>query len=248
MANQAMTLMTLVIVLSAASSYPASAACSIDDATFTTTSAGGCEDIATGLVWSSDVLAPLGVRRIFYTNADYYCSQVFSGLVDKDGDGQPEIYPEAGGQTDWRAPTVREVLTALDNGLATHLDYSYDAGIQPVDSRPRWTQCTALFMKGLDGGFAVDHTNGTYTLQQEFYPGEYNQELVCVRGAPANLDQDCPNKKGNLPSEDGGSGGGKGNGNGKGKNTMHLPRSVMGTLLVLPALVIGGCGYLRRRR
>jgi hypothetical protein len=220
------------------------AACAVDDADFNT-AGGGCEDAETGLVWSSDVLAPLGRlgTGIYFTSVSPTCDQFAHGS-DTDGDGVPDVvYLEAEGFTDWRAPTVREVLTALDNGLAGHLDYSYDAGIQSVDGLPRWTQCVASLesisksAKKKNGGFLVYHTDGSLLLDQGV---PFTQELLCVRGAAADVANDCPDSYGVFPED-------QNTKPGKGKNSMLLPRSLMGSLLILPALVVGGVGFLRRR-
>lgn len=240
--------LSILAALFASGTFDARAGCAIDDTAFSMGN-GGCEDAQTGLIWSSDVLEIIERTALWFDDANEACSQFANGR-DTDGNGVPDIvYPEAGGFTDWRAPTVREVFTALENGLGSHLDYGYEAGVQPPTALKRWTQCEASLefvlgrkYKQYFGGFAVNHSDGSFTLQQSISGPE---GLLCVRGVPANSDADCPNSKGELPSDDGGSGGGKGNG--KGKNAMLLPRSAMGSLLLLPAMVIGSVGLVRRR-
>jgi hypothetical protein len=62
----------------------------------------------------------------------------FAGPLVYDEDGEPVIDPDTGEQqrimhTDWRPPTIGELLEAIDHGLLEYLylDFSYDEGAQP---------------------------------------------------------------------------------------------------------------------
>src|SRR5262245_58711088 len=73
-------------------------ACEVNDTAFTTRE-GGCQDQATNLVWSA--ITP-NARN--WSSAVSYCSNLVEG-----------------GYSDWRLPTLAELVTVDQNGAATHL-------------------------------------------------------------------------------------------------------------------------------
>ncbi len=225
---------------------------------------GGCKDLDTGLVWSSDTYSA-GSGTSSRLNSEELCDDLIAA-------------PEGGGYTDWRLPTLGEMESAIANGLNDHLDFFYPGnfpddfpewdGPDPVDHRYRWLLCS-------------DIIDGTYLrIRYHMASGAYDwldnssHSAVCVRGLPYDLELDCPpcecsglRKKDRdkclagvslggiapgvkcIPGADGG-GGGPGNGGGKGKNaslSVAAPQVMIASLLMPLALVVVG-GRLRRRR
>jgi hypothetical protein len=88
-----------------------------------------------------------------------------------------------GGFSDWRGPTLKEVQTALANGLHSHLDYFDDGGVTPDDGVYRWTSCQVNKGKGTVATirFADGHTvNRDHNALNTFQ--------ICVRGKPRTDD------------------------------------------------------------
>lgn len=147
------------------------AVCAVDDANFTTAD-GGCKDVNTGLVWSSDLVGLPGVSSPSTSGGTQQACDAF------------EARPEAGGFTDWRPASAGEVQEALANGLASHLDFYYTAGNQSVDSVVRFTSCNSPTIKGAKPKYYISFVDGSigYDLQ--------SHHNICVRGLPN--DNDCP--------------------------------------------------------
>lgn len=157
------------------------AVCAVNDASFTTAD-GGCKDLNTGLVWSSDVLGLSGNNQYPHgTNA-----------AEANGCGGLSSAPEGGGFTDWRLPTVGEVQDALANGLNSHLDFYYASGSQPVDAEYRWTRCEAPKVRGAPNKYLIRYTDGK-VIQDAFA----SHQVICVRGLAADNDCPAPGKKKN---------------------------------------------------
>lgn len=101
------------------------------DLPFVETDYQGLEDMRTHLVWGKDINVMTGVVL-----PDAYVESYYN-REDSDGD-QSTVSPLpvtlTGGFTDWRLPTVGEVLEAIDNGLLDHMDFSYRAGHQGLDA------------------------------------------------------------------------------------------------------------------
>ena len=82
-------------------------ACRINDANFVTAD-GGCKDLRTGLVWSSEVV---GVD--WWVTWKYANSTVVPNLRE-------------GGYADWRMPTKDELLTLASHNPGPYINWSYD--------------------------------------------------------------------------------------------------------------------------
>jgi hypothetical protein len=188
------------------------AACRVDDGDFTTAD-GGCKDLNTGLVWSPDwrglTSSSGGGASSTDTNCDFNLNN----------------HPDGGGYTDWRQPTLGEVQEALANGLNSHLDFFDDGGVTPDDGMYRWTSCTKK-VRGLINRYAIRYTDQSVILS--FVSGPH---VICVRGAAADPENDCP------------SGRGKKN---RSSATSPLSQTSTGALLLLPLAVVLTARCLRR--
>jgi hypothetical protein len=162
------------------------AVCAVNDANFTTAD-GGCKDLTTGLVWSSDVLGLAGVGSPTSSNGSPTVCNYYFGAT-----------PEAGGFTDWRPPSVGEVQAALANGLASHLDFYYAAGNQPDDGKHRYTSCNAPKIRGATPKYVIRYSDGSIISS-----GFDSYQSICVRGRADDGDCPGPGKKKNRSSSAG---------------------------------------------
>jgi hypothetical protein len=160
----------------------ARAVCAVNDANFTTAD-GGCKDLTTGLVWSSDVLGVVGGSPASSNPSTAICGTYF------------EDKPEAGGFTDWRPPSVGEVQDALTNGLASHLDFYYAAGNQADDGKYRFTSCNAPKIRGSTPKYVIRYSDGNI-----ISAGFDSYQSICVRGSADDGDCPGPGKKKNRSS------------------------------------------------
>lgn len=112
-------LLAAAMVFAAVQTSNVFAACTVNDATWDSSS-GGCKDLGTGgLVWSIDSVKVSGSNNS-YPGAVNYCA----GLVE-------------GGFDDWRLPTKTEMETAASRDAAGHLDYAYGADNLRWSSTPK---------------------------------------------------------------------------------------------------------------
>ncbi len=151
------------------------AACAVNDGAFATAD-GGCKDLISGLVWSSDLKGFAGPSSSSGSQQD--CDTLGSRV-------------EGGGFTDWRTPTVGEVQRAVVNGLSSHLDFYYDDGVQSVDGEYRWTRCPAPKVRGASSLYAIRYADGDYR------SGIFEvHQVICVRGVAPDDRNDCPGAAG----------------------------------------------------
>jgi hypothetical protein len=139
-------------------------------------------------------------------------------------------FPDAnGGYTDWRAPTVGEINEAIANGLNIHLDFFRNG--TPNDFVYRLTGCLKKIKKQTYR-YAVRYADGDLQYYTTF-GGVSGLSLVCVRGLPADTQNDCPG------------------GHGK-KNRSSATRAVSqistGALLLLPLAVVMATRCKKERR
>jgi hypothetical protein len=197
---------------------PVLAACVVNDADFAT-AGGGCKDLNTGLVWSPDI-------RVFDINGlGVYSSNADDAICNQFLNNRPA---NGGGYTDWRVPTLGEVQEALANGLNSHLDFFLDGGATPDDGNYRWTACKKK-VKGHLHTYAIRYTDGDIFLGYlPVYP------MICVRGQPRDLTNDCPSGPGKKKRQGGA--------------TSALSQTATGALLLLPLGLIAAARSLRPRR
>ena len=190
----------------------APAACLVNDANFSSAD-GGCKDLSSGIVWSPDMRGINGGYNAGYTSAYAQLDACDRWLNN---------HPNGGGHTDWRLPTLAEVQAALANGLNSHLDFFNNGGATLDDGAFRWTSCQAK-QKGRFYSYVIRYTDGNFRLSTSG-----TAQVICVRGAPADLVNDCPSSSG--------------------KKNRSLSRTSLGALLMLPfALVVGACLLPGRR-
>ncbi|MGI9427294.1 MAG: hypothetical protein ACR2NM_01460 [Bythopirellula sp.] len=213
-----------IIVVVCLTSSTALGGCAVEDEDFETAD-GGCKDLATGLVFGSQTTpAEPDIHTWDRVRAENYCVELGES-------------PLGEGYTDWRLPTVRELNTAIANGLNTHLDFFYAAGNQGVDSDYRFTGCTFVAKNTLrrwtyrySDGDVLD--NG----------GSFFANAICVRGVAPDYQNDCLDKKGNFPEE------GPGKGGGKKKKNSQASALPMTALLFMPLAVVIAARWTRLRR
>jgi hypothetical protein len=206
----------LMLILGASSAV--NAKCLVNDSDFNT-AGGGCKDLDTGLVWSPDLRA-LGASNLGVSSANPN-SECDLFLNQKPANG--------GGFTDWRAPTVGEIESALANGLDSHLDYFLNGS--PSDFVYRWTNCKTK-IKGVPYRYKVRYSDGD-TVAHNMRIGSDGNHLICVRGVPADPANDCP--------------GGSRKKNNRGASSA-LSQTTTGALLLLPLAVVLAARRLRPRR
>ena len=159
----------------------------------------------------------------------YYPSSGSIGIADVQSwcNGNLKTQPEGGGFTDWRAPTLGEVQQALANGLNSHLDFFNDSGTTPDDGKYRYTACKKK-IQGAYNTYAIRFTDGSIKLTLTG-----GDQLICVRGQPADPANDCP-------------------GAGKKKNrsgaASALSQTSTGALLLLPLALVVATRCLRPPR
>jgi hypothetical protein len=197
------------------------AACLVNDGDFTTAD-GGCKDLNTGLVWSPDLRAFTGGP-----GSSPGLSGSFDGWCNQELNSKPA---NGGGFTDWRSPTVGEVNEALANGLYSHLDFFLDG--TPDDSVYRWTTCTTK-VKGTLHRYKVRYSDGNVVLHNLSGSSDGNF-VVCVRGLPADIANDCPAGPGKKKNRSGA--------------TSALSQMSTGALLLLPLAAVLATRCLKARR
>ena len=102
----------LTVILLASNSHLNAACVAPDDGNFASIG-GGCEDLATGNVWSNTILSSINAVAT-QGGAVTYCDRLVEG-----------------GRDDWRLPTIAELQTVGANGGLDYLDLTYgstDAG------------------------------------------------------------------------------------------------------------------------
>jgi hypothetical protein len=205
-----------VLLLIISMSPAVHAACRVDDDDAFASTDGGCKDLSTGLVWGTDIRIwgfPNGTAQNYN-----YCNDLMN-----------QNPANGGGFTDWRVPTVEEIHDSLANGLNSHLDFFLDGS--PDDFKYRWTACTQR-IKGISYRYMVRFADGHTDLPITIV-GRPDTHLICVRGLPADLRNDCPGKPG------------KGSRSGAAN---ALSQTSTGTLLLLPLAVVLATRCLKARR
>ena len=180
------------------------------DPPFVETAYGGLEDMRTGLVWGKDINESTGM------NAPQWYIDRFYYLEDPDADPEEPLHPEySGGFTDWRRPTVGEILTAVANGIVsyldangevTYMDFSYDPGIQDANYDKSdgqrygetyyWTACKDKMKGPYVQPYKVRFGNGD-DISTEWLHYSGSGWMLAVRGGPENHDN-CPGKHGGV--------------------------------------------------
>jgi hypothetical protein len=215
------TLGWTVLMLIVGVSSAVHAACLVNDSDFNST-AGGCKDLSTGLVWSPDLRAFTGGP-----GSSPGLSGSFDGWCNQELNSDPA---KGGGFTDWRSPTVGEVTEALANGLYSHLDFFLDG--TPDDSVYRWTTCTTK-VKGTLHRYKVRYSDGNVVLHNLSGSSDGNF-VVCVRGLPADTANDCPAGPGKKKNRSGA--------------TNALSQTATGAFLLLPLAVVLAARCFRPRQ
>jgi hypothetical protein len=210
---------TLVLIVGVSSAVQA--ACRVNDSDFNSAD-GGCKDLNTSLVWSPDLRAFTGGP-----GSSPGLSGSFDGWCSQELNSDPA---KGGGFTDWRSPTVDEVTEALANGLYSHLDFFLDG--TPDDSVYRWTTCTTK-VKGTLHRYKVRYSDGNVVLHNLSGSSDGNF-VVCVRGLPADIANDCPASPGKKKNRSGA--------------TSALSQMSTGALLLLPLAAVLAARRLKARR
>jgi hypothetical protein len=213
------TMYWIVLLITVLVSSTVVAKCVVNDSDFSSTE-GGCKDLNTGLVWSPDL------RAFGPAPGGGHPYLVPQPKIQTACNNRLNNSPNGGGYTDWRAPTLGEVQEALANGLNSHLNFFLDGS--PDDGLYRWTGCSAGKKKGTNYTYIIRYTDGS--IQTNAFSA---LPLICVRGAPADLTNDCPW----FP--------------GKKKNSgfnSTLSQTSTGALLLLPLAVVLAARCLRPRR
>jgi Calx-beta domain-containing protein len=175
-----------------------------DDENWEHTDYGSVKNKHTGLEWGADINEPThGIFPEKYIADFYYLPKII-----RDGEGKiidillPSGLKYSGDNTDWRPPTVGEMLSAVDDGLLDHLDFTYgdDLDVKAIDdpiydntfgNRVYWATCLEKY-QGL-----IRRYKFHFALEPDCDPVYYMEsgagDLIGVRGMPANH-SNCPGK------------------------------------------------------
>jgi len=156
--------------------------CAVNDDSFTTAN-GGCQDLATGLVWSTNGMGH-GVNYNWNSSKDLIAAST------------------EGGVDNWRMPTLAEWLEAIDNGAASHF-----GGGHTVSSPTRYWSSTTQGNKAwaVDFfGFTVKHPKYDYMyfagVREIVAPDPCNNNGICESGEDCDNCGDCEGKSNGPPS------------------------------------------------
>jgi len=156
--------------------------CAVEDGSFATLD-GGCKDLATGLVWSTD-----GVE----IGSQWRWSQAKDII---------ETSTEAG-FSDWRMPTLDEWLAVIDNGAATHFGGGYSIGntrywSSTTQGNKAWNVSIGTVETSLDRKNNHMYVGG---VREVAAPDPCNNNGICESGENCENCDDCDGKSNGPPS------------------------------------------------